>query len=821
MLDQSDFFHEHPIFTHNIPLDASFELSLNSLNDFRNLNKTVNETGRRSLIALRDSDLIFATGTEIRITPLPDAKTTSRNQRTYKTLHTPNIEFPIRQMCVNRSGKLLAVAGNCQVAVISLPRTGYLKLVPSKVECRAVQVGQYQHATKSAVPISKIEWHPWGKSACTLMYDISMDPEDPQQTLSFMPERSRASTIRGDTSSREVVSFCFGKGMADWGPLTVYALTKSGDIWAICPFLPSNAVIPSSYVHALEYFVRAKQDGVSNSQSQSDLDQQNSGRLLSTLYAQQLKYVVGLSKQIPESSSNLFVSPSRSISVSPPVMARSQPVRQGPFLFQPSPHDLDGDGGNATDIIYINAAGSSPLHSENDGNEEGLGVLVVAFSDGKIDVCLDVEKVEAMWDTTRHTPTDVPNLELPMLAVYETIDLGLVAKLSQAKFPESTLWFGKQPTSEGLLDLLEGNHPVFCSDPIYQDTVYLYHSFGVHSLNMSSWLQALASSMREGIENQVEKLVDDSIGTEVTCLLNTILPEKRASQPVIGICLPSDVYLTYCLFAATSALNFHVFELPLRIKEDPLVGEQQSPANLASLPPSVMSSVPALEAKDPSLVSLLVKEPYHAPALTSGSSFQTWRNFALSSPASKRELQITPEVLREFATIVHRFQLHIRDILISIHQLQERLMLQDSEFRRQQNKYMEIVALAERLKGEEHTKLQHRFEQAIHEQKLLLKRSDKVLQGLMDSSSPVLTEHEKRWFAELKRMKDDVLGVSSYDSGSLKARTDTLSNKLEYYSPSLKELSKRADQRRQESDKNVLALGRGQETRVLMRLGEQ
>jgi len=395
-----------------------------------------------------------------------------------------------------------------------------------------------------------------------------------------------------------------------------------------------------------------------------------------------------------------------------------------------------------------------------------------------------------------------------------------VTKLSQAKISESTLWFGKQPTSEGLLDLLKGNHPVFCPDPIYQDTVYLYHAFGVHSLNTSSWLQALASSMREGIETQVEKLVDDSIGTEVTCLLNTILPEKWASQPVIGICLPSDVYLTYCLFAVTSVSNVHVFELPLRIKEDPLLEGQQSSGNLPSLPPSVMNSVSALEAKDLSLVSLLVKEPYHTPALISGSSFETLRKLALSSSASNRELQITSEVLREFATIVHRFQSHIRDIYLCIHKLQERLMLQDGEFQRQQNKYMEIVALAERLKGEEHSKLQRRFEQAINEQKRLLKRSDKVLQELMDNSSPVLTEHEKRWFAELKRMKDEVVGVSSYDSGSLTARTDTLSNKIAYYSPSLKELSKRMDQRRQESDINLPALGRAQETRVLMRLGE-
>lgn len=74
-------------------------------------------------------------------------------------------------------------------------------------------------------------------------YDISLDPEEPQQIVSFMPERSHSRSFKGDSSSREVVSFCLGCGKADWGPLTLYALSKSGDVWAICPYLPHNAYV--------------------------------------------------------------------------------------------------------------------------------------------------------------------------------------------------------------------------------------------------------------------------------------------------------------------------------------------------------------------------------------------------------------------------------------------------------------------------------------------------------------------------------------------------------------------------------------------------
>lgn len=39
-------------------------------------------------------------------------------------------------MALNPNGKLLAVAGAFQVAVIVLPRPGFTRLVPSSVDCK-------------------------------------------------------------------------------------------------------------------------------------------------------------------------------------------------------------------------------------------------------------------------------------------------------------------------------------------------------------------------------------------------------------------------------------------------------------------------------------------------------------------------------------------------------------------------------------------------------------------------------------------------------------------------------------------------------------
>ena len=77
---------------------------------------------------------------------------------------------------------------------------------------------------------------------------------------------------------------------------------------------------------------------------------------------------------------------------------KTSPLRQGPFLLQPAPLTLDGsEDGNATDILYLSFDNDD--ETDDDGEMERLGVVLVVTQDGKVDVCLDVDKVEARWET--------------------------------------------------------------------------------------------------------------------------------------------------------------------------------------------------------------------------------------------------------------------------------------------------------------------------------------------------------------------------------------------------------------------------------------
>lgn len=71
---------------------------------------------------------------------------------------------------------------------------------------------------------------------------------------------------------------------------------------------------------------------------------------------------------------------------------------QGPFLFDPAPREFDGgDHGlseRATDLVLVSMA---PKDREETDESDDLGVLAIVWKDGRVDVCLEVEKLEGVW----------------------------------------------------------------------------------------------------------------------------------------------------------------------------------------------------------------------------------------------------------------------------------------------------------------------------------------------------------------------------------------------------------------------------------------
>jgi len=97
-----------------------------------------------------------------------------------------------------------------------------------------------------------------------------------------------------------------------------------------------------------------------------------------------------------------------------------------------------------------------------------------------------------------------------MLAVYETIDLGLIEVLSTT-----------QPSS---FNLIQSNYPVFLPDPIHGDTVYVYHGFGVHAIHLYKMLRALSNALHSvsgGAENALSATFRNPAPAEVQPIVTT------------------------------------------------------------------------------------------------------------------------------------------------------------------------------------------------------------------------------------------------------------------------------------------------------------
>ncbi|CCM04850.1 uncharacterized protein FIBRA_07043 [Fibroporia radiculosa] len=802
--DWNALFSDHPIFS--LPKgvaesagknETSLELSLGSLPEFTEVDPEHDgptPSGRRQVMIIKDAELIVAAGNEIRMASLLDSKLGRPVRKSYKILHTPNIQFEIHQLALSPHGKLLAVAGASQVAVVVLPRAGFTKLVPSTIDCKTIQVGQFYHAVDTSAPVAKIEWHPWGEGGTTLMvmttdgklreYDMSVDSEEPQQTLFFVPDKKKNSFIAEDESEREVVSFTLGKGRADWGPLSIYAITRSGDIYAICPYMPKNASIPLAYVHALECFVAAKQEFLARSPEEG-----TSSNGLENMYEYQHKYVAALVKQLP--SDDAHPEASRFILMHPPSIMKNPPVRQGPFLLQPSPRTLEGsEGGDATDIIYLAFENEA---EEAHGDMERLGVLLTSFQDGRVDVYLDLEKVEARWEH-KHDPDS----DLPMLAVYETVDLGIVSSLS--KIPRSE-------SDPSFLELLRGNHPVLFSDPIHDDTVYVHHAFGVHALQLGPLLRSLVQVLRGGSDNNQD---DNAIGlsaqdckpTVVQLILNTLSIERKCSSPVVGLSIPNDIYLTYSLFILTSAMCITVFPLNLR-SETPYSISSELPLVPENTPSKLQSS--SATPPTPAYISLLTQDTYVIPSALAQSA--TSLISRLPPSPSQGEFVLTPDTMRYLGTVVEKFGTKLHEIAVAHRGTEMRAAIQRQEFARQREKCKEMLEIVSRLKGPRHAATQEKLKNIESVQKKLMGRLDRVLQLLIQKASPDLSENETRWFNELKRMKEEVVGRSKYDDRSLVARSKLLRREVDRLLPQLKELKGKERERKRRLAEDREALG--------------
>ncbi|KNZ63326.1 hypothetical protein VP01_1159g5 [Puccinia sorghi] len=603
-----------------------------------------------------------------------------------------------------------------------------------------------------------------------------------------------------DRDSSTAVSICFGTGVGDWGPLTLYVVMLNGDLYAICPYLPKNAVLPLSYRNSLLFFLTAKLESISQSGATGSMLLDLQGPL-----NRSLDYLNSLSDvpDLPLDDEDLEAVENHQEGIrnnrKDRFMDAVRPLRQGPFLMTPSPIETNENEEETVSALlhfrYSPSLSSVPpsqkhtgnlstaLNPSSDPNNDGVGVFMIAYQ-SRIDVCLEVEKIEPRWASSseveeQHEKARVTG-ELPMLVTYESIDLGLNTSPNERQDSED---------SDGLSNGLN-----LVPDARYLDTIYVSHRFGIHVVSTLAWIESLArGSVRRtgetspsdgGDEARMLRTIQEKIGSQVAWVIQTAANASRSRNPIPSVPTPpritslsvvDDAYLGYSLMALTD--DGQLVAVPLKhrpIGPIPDVEGKRHRSMIAGGGSLQAMSAPGILGRSRGPHNgMLGEERWAVPELLRKEARAERR---LSAPPKGASSSASAS-LRYAHQVSTQIDHYIRQLVEAVNAGQDRLKLQITQFQGQIHQLARYPGRLEAL--DFHLETQSRRLHAVYSKhKMLLKRADLVLQKLADDRNRDLSREEIKWFAELNRMALEVRGDGPERPG-LGAQIDLLKGQLE------------------------------------------
>ncbi|KAG2224544.1 hypothetical protein INT45_004389 [Circinella minor] len=741
------------------------------------------------IIVLRGNDLIVAVGSQLRILDLNavkdawiniapqfiDAGKTNSDwllDIPYKTLATPEIDFTIESISVNGSGTLLAVSGQQHVAVVCLPTLGFSHITTysaeGHVKCDVFIVGQETYDENARV--IKFLWHPLSETKTHLMvlstdgvlrlFDVSGNINEPEQLFDLTPtfgntiftkrRPRRGISVDDDLGSEEeAVTFTVGgksEKESAWEPFTVYFALRNGDIYALCPVLPHNSVLHDQHLESLACVIDAKTNRLLD-QKLNDADSES--KALYYLLRLQSQWIGDLMESIKPLDGNTVVVNSKDHCIPFDIQ------RQGPFKVEGKKDNTSC--GEVSDILFLKT--------------ESANVIALAFSNGIIKTHLLGAQVDAQW----LMPNDIKDKEdwkyqlglflfsadvLPKATVQETIDLNV-----------------KTTTSVMLVQ-----------DPLYNDTFYVYHREGLHRLAITKLvdnltiLEKIFSSGKNNHEftNALQEWSAKDNSTEIQCLIDSSI--ANTNDPLIGIVIITDIYLTYSTLGLTQSYKLAAVELGLR---------SSNTSTTATTTPSfhdtnktTTSSCDGKSSTNNS-ASLLTDSPYTVPSSTELSQPKI---VVPSEYTGKKEIVITENSLLFVTQASEKLYNSIKELAKFKVKAEKRLAIQQLELSRQVE---DIKKLCDRIEQQNIQEEQReKILAAAQSHGKLALRVDSVLRKVMGSYLPELSNDEKKWVESLEEIQKTMNGDRGYQKriemlksqvSTLQSRTTQLSGQKEVH----------------------------------------
>ncbi|KTW28403.1 hypothetical protein T552_01665 [Pneumocystis carinii B80] len=698
-----------------------------------------NMKNRRSLIAVRQTEVFVAVDRTIRYADLKDCKI-EENQKDmrmeYKEFKLKKISFHIERLIINMCGTILVVVGSHDLATIFLPT--YLNSLEEN-SLRDIFVGRKYY---SQIEIVSVLFHPASKNFSTILvlssdavirvFELSLSFEESEQSIDLISGTGRTrkkGSFIVDEDVFQVSDFCFDSKANEWSLFTLYVLLQNGDIYSICPLVPTNCMVQRSYLNRLACYISTKSQQLEKSKdSTSSISLENESIRMQTRWISDILGQVSLINDYglgSPLSQNLDMQDL--VTFRRPNISKFPVLIQGPFLFQPAPLEFSSQHVTASNIITLGT--------------NVVGILIISYADGKIDVCVEVERVEPKWVLSKDEEFPPP---VNYLATYETITV---------------------LDSKNACDSRENValNTFLIQDVTKTNTFYFYYKTCIYSVVLG-WLEKLEKNdnievtsiaflLSEGIQHSsISKLID----------MNSL---SYSSPTIIGCDFLTHAYFGHSLIFWSTAFNCTLIELD--ITNQIQLGNALEESN--SKDTSVSGKNDHL--KYFSLLTL----PVYLVSMESLNFLKEVPSFIIPD-----EFQNKLVVSQEFLRFLGKVTLETRKNTEKLHNLvvsmYRRLELQGREFMRQLEK---LYVLKNKVDSIVSKNSSERLKDAINNQKNLQKRADQILQKLIKSHSPTLSDNEKKWFDELKRIKMKTYGSRGFNEKILSLSKQFEAIKLE------------------------------------------
>ena len=589
----------------------------------------------------------------------------------------------------------------------------------------------------------------WSTDSPTLGIDLKKLVMGSSEEQDFAPGRTRNRAFSLDSVGLEVASACFGgSGSSDesaWSATTLWFAMKGGDVYALCPLLPSKWQPPSTLMPSIST-AAVGNIALTRGESQSSLEETRH-------YHDQYEWIRMIDSQDPlivegkdEHSPDIEV-------YSRPTSPGAVPRLQGPF--QMFSEDTDEDLELSDIHVIPGKIDARALTSGDDSDsepdwmdEQGVSAAMVCLltRGGRVYVCLDLEGVEGQW-LPRKKSTRLPgSLKDPYLIVLEGLE---------------TL---------NPIDSLDLEWPTFTEDVQSRYAFFITHSKGVFFFSLDPWVQSLEQELQSneslGAPFRVD-ILKNGAGALRERMLTFSHEEDLASDSSVAACLVlEDPDLGYFLLTPVNG--------------EPKAAILEKPQSEPAVAFEVEEEEDGFESS-PDMDTLSLRGPareiYQAPQIFSrGSSLPDF--FNKNVPHRHRKLMTEPVRMStntlDLMTSAHRVISRETHLLgVAAADLFRRCERLQEELRDQICRANEVAHRTEVLVGEDadqyvgnttgkgQATLDERLKKVRGRHQELVSRHEKLRENFSKTGEQV-SDKEKLWFAEVRRTAESV-GVESVE----------------------------------------------------------